>query len=249
MPGLELRDLHAYYGAIEALHGISLRAVSKKITVIIGSNGAGKSTIINSISGFVRRDDSIYFSGKPLSRKPHKVTAQGITQVPEGRQVFVGMTVEENLRLGAYLNSDRKEVQRLVEEQFEMFPRLRERKKQDAGTLSGGEQQMLAIGRGMMSKPKVLLMDEPSLGLAPLIVAEVFEIIKRIRDTGVTIVLVEQNAKKSLAICDYAYVIENGNLIHEGTGAELLASNDIAAAYLGVGHEQQTKKERIKDAD
>ena len=234
MATIEIKNLHAHYGAIEALHGISLTAMSGKITVIIGSNGAGKSTIINSISGFVRRDDTIFYDGKPLSMKAHKVTAAGITQVPEGRQVFVGLTVEENLRIGAYLCRSKKDVQRLIDEQYEMFPVLRERKKQDAGTLSGGEQQMLAIGRGMMSRPKVLLLDEPSLGLAPLIVAEVFEIIQKIRDSGVTIILVEQNAKKSLAICDRAYVIENGNLIHEGTGAELLANNEIVAAYLGA---------------
>jgi len=238
MAGIELRNLHAYYGAIEALHGISMTAEQGKITVIIGSNGAGKSTIINSISGMVRRDDGIFYDGKPLAKKPHKVTAAGITQVPEGRQIFVGMTVEENLRIGGYLNRSKRDLTRLIEEQYEMFPRLRERKKQDAGTLSGGEQQMLAIGRGMMARPKVLLLDEPSLGLAPLIVAEVFAIIQRIRDTGVTVILVEQNAKKSLAICDYAYVIENGNLIHEGSGAELLANNDIAAAYLGTGQEE-----------
>jgi len=238
MAGIELRNLHAYYGAIEALHGISMNAEPGKITVIIGSNGAGKSTIINSISGMVRRDDGIFYDGKPLAKKPHKVTAAGITQVPEGRQIFVGMTVEENLRIGGYLNRSKRDLARLIEEQYEMFPRLRERKKQDAGTLSGGEQQMLAIGRGMMTRPKVLLLDEPSLGLAPLIVAEVFSIIQRIRDSGVTVILVEQNAKKSLAICDYAYVIENGNLIHEGSGAELLANNDIAAAYLGAGQEE-----------
>ena len=234
MANIEIKNLHAYYGAIEALHGISMTALSGKITVIIGSNGAGKSTIINSISGLVRRDDTIFFDGKPLSMKAHKVAAAGITQVPEGRQVFVGLSVEENLRIGAYLSRSEKDVRRLIEEQYDMFPVLRERKKQDAGTLSGGEQQMLAIGRGMMSRPKVLLLDEPSLGLAPLIVTEVFEIIQKIRDSGVTIILVEQNAKKSLAICDKAYVIENGNLIHEGTGAELLANNEIVAAYLGA---------------
>ena len=237
MAQIELKNTHAYYGTSAALHGISMRAEAGKITVIIGSNGAGKSTIINSISGFVRRDDSVYYEGKLLPQKPYKVTATGITQVPEGRQIFIGMTVEENLRIGAYRNRSSKDVQRLIEEQYELFPRLRERKKQDAGTLSGGEQQMLAIGRGMMSQPKVILLDEPSLGLAPLIVAEVFEIIQRIRDTGTTVILVEQNAKKSLSICDYAFVIENGNIIHEGTGKELLGNNDIAAAYLGVGNE------------
>jgi len=236
---LEIKNLHAYYGSVEAIHGVTMTAERGKITVIIGSNGAGKTTIINSVSGMVKRDDSIFYNDKPLTQKPHKVAAAGITQVPEGRQVFVGMTVEENLRIGAYLIHSHKEVHKLIDEQYEMFPRLRERRKQDAGTLSGGEQQMLAIGRGMMSRPKVLLLDEPSLGLAPLIVAEVFSSIQRIRDSNVTIVLVEQNAKKSLAICDYAYVIENGNLVHEGTGAELLENNEIAAAYLGTGDTQK----------
>ena len=234
---LEIRGLHAYYGSIEAIHGVTMNAEQRKITVIIGSNGAGKTTIINSISGTVRRDETIYYEGKALTQKPHKVAAAGITQVPEGRQVFIGMTVEENLRIGAYLIRSGKDVHRLIEEQYEMFPRLRERRKQDAGTLSGGEQQMLAIARGLMAKPKVLLLDEPSLGLAPLIVAEVFSIIQKIRDSNVTIVLVEQNAKKSLAICDYAYVIENGNLVHEGTGAELLGNNEITSAYLGAGRD------------
>ena len=233
---LEIKNLHAYYGSIEAIHGVTLAAERGKITVIIGSNGAGKTTIINSISGAVRRDNTIFYDDKALPQKPHKVAAMGVTQVPEGRQVFVGMTVEENLRIGAYLISG-KEIQRLLDEQYEMFPRLRERKKQDSGTLSGGEQQMLAIARGMMSKPKVLLLDEPSLGLAPLIVAEVFSTIQKIRDSNVTIILVEQNAKKSLAICDYAYVIENGNMVHEGTGAELLKNNEISAAYLGTGRD------------
>ena len=234
---LEIKGLHAYYGSIEAIHGVTMSAQQGKITVIIGSNGAGKTTIINSISGLVRRDDTIYYEEKALTQKPHKVAALGITQVPEGRQIFVGMTVEENLRIGAYLNHNRKDVRLLIEEQYSMFPRLRERRKQDAGTLSGGEQQMLAIARGMMARPKVLLLDEPSLGLAPLIVAEVFSIIQNIRDSNVTIVLVEQNAKKSLAICDYAYVIENGNLVHEGTGTELLENNEIASAYLGAGRD------------
>ena len=231
---LELKNLKSYYGTVEAVHGINMTIDAGKITVIIGSNGAGKTTILNSISGAVRRNDSIYFEGKPLTRKPHKVAAAGITQVPEGRQIFIGMTVEENLRIGAYLNRSSKEIHRLVGEQYEMFPRLSERKKQDAGTLSGGEQQMLAICRAMMAKPRILLIDEPSLGLAPLIVTEVFATIGKIRDSGVTVVLVEQNAMKSLAICDYAYVIENGGLVNEGTGAQLLKMNDISAAYLGA---------------
>ena len=234
---IELRDLRAYYGSIEAIHGIHMAVEAKKITAVIGSNGAGKSTILNAISGEVRRNDGIFFKEKPLSANAAKVVAGGITQVPEGRRIFVGLTVEENLRLGAYRNRSRKEVRRLLEEQYEMFPRLKERKDQDSGTLSGGEQQMLAICRGLMAQPEVLLLDEPSLGLAPIVVADVFEIIQRIRDSGITVMLVEQNAKKSLSICDYAHVIENGNLVQSGTGKELLENSDIVSAYLGAGRE------------
>lgn len=240
---IELRELRAYYGNIEAIHGIDMQVEAGKITVVIGSNGAGKSTILNAISGEVRRNDGIFFKGDPLTKSAPKVVAAGITQVPEGRQVFVGLTVEENLRLGAYLNRDRKEVHRLMEEQFEMFPRLQERRHQDVGTLSGGEQQMLAICRGLMAKPTVLLLDEPSLGLAPIVVADVFASIQRIRDAGITVMLVEQNAKKSLCICDYAYVIENGNLRQSGTGRELLENTDIVAAYLGTTREEGEKQQ------
>ena len=227
---LEIRGLHVSYGQIEAIHGVDMDAEAGKITVIIGSNGAGKSTLLGAISGMVRRTGTIRFDGKNLPGASHRVVSAGVIQVPEGRSIFAGLTVEENLRLGAYLNSSARQVR-------ELFPRLRERRGQDAGTLSGGEQQMLAIGRGLMARPRLLLLDEPSLGLAPIIVGEVFDTIRRIRDEGITVILVEQNAKKSLSICDYAYVLENGRMVKSGPGRQMLDDPDIAAAYLGVREE------------
>lgn len=231
---LEIRGLHVSYGQIEAIHGVDMDVDAGKITVIIGSNGAGKTTILNAVSGMVKHTGTISLNGAALPAHSHKVVSAGIVQVPEGRRIFAGLSVEENLRLGAYLNRSAKEVRALLDKQYELFPRLKERRHQDAGTLSGGEQQMCAICRGLMAKPKVLLLDEPSLGLAPIIVSEVFETIQRIRDDGITVMLVEQNAKKSLSICDYAYVIENGNLVNAGSGQDLLNDADIASAYLGV---------------
>ena len=227
---LEIRSLHVSYGQIEAIHGVDMDAEAGKITVIIGSNGAGKSTLLGAISGMVKRTGTIRFDGKNLPGASHRVVSAGVIQVPEGRSIFAGLTVEENLRLGAYLNSSARQVR-------ELFPRLRERHGQDAGTLSGGEQQMLAIGRGLMGRPRLLLLDEPSLGLAPIIVGEVFDTIRRIRDEGITVILVEQNAKKSLSICDYAYVLENGRMVKSGPGRQMLDDPDIAAAYLGVREE------------
>ncbi|NLX64391.1 MAG: ABC transporter ATP-binding protein [Clostridiaceae bacterium] len=235
---LEIRGLNVYYGNIRAIHGIDLDIEEGEITAIIGSNGAGKTTILKAISGMVNRNDSIKFDGVPLSMKPHKVIKKSrICHVPEGRQIFAGLTVEENLLLGAYNNNNKKEIKQLLEEQYDLFPRLRERKNQDAGTLSGGEQQMLAICRGLMSKPRVLLLDEPSLGLAPIIVTEVMKTIQNIRDKGITVVLVEQNAKKSLSICDYAYVVENGRIKLSGTGKEMLNNPEVVEAYLGAACE------------
>ena len=231
---LEIRDLRVFYGALEAVHGINIDIQEKSITAILGSNGAGKTTIINSISGMLRRSGSIAFNGRPLSVKPDRVVRTGIVQVPEGRRVFPGLTVEENLRLGAFSIWSKAEMLRLMEEQFRVFPRLKERRNQDAGTLSGGEQQMLVIARGLMSKPKLLMLDEPSLGLAPLIVNDVFHIIENIHALGITVLLVEQNAKKSLSVCQNAYVIENGSIILSGTGRELLNNEQIAQAYLGA---------------
>jgi len=231
---LEIRDLKVYYGALEAIHGINLDIEEKSITAILGSNGAGKTTIINTISGMLHRTGTVIFNGRPLSTKPDRVVRRGIVQVPEGRQVFPGLTVEENLRLGAFSVSGKHAMQKLMEEQFRVFPRLRERRNQDAGTLSGGEQQMLVIARGLMSKPKLLMLDEPSLGLAPLIVNDVFNIIRNIHAQGITVLLVEQNAKKSLSVCQNAYVIENGKIILSGTGRELLNNEQVAHAYLGA---------------
>ena len=226
-----------FYGVNEAVRGVDMDIAEGKITAIIGSNGAGKTTIINAISGAVKRKGQVLYLGSPLSERENKVVKQGIIQVPEGRKIFPGLTVEENLMTGAHTVQNRSEISRLLEEQYKMFPRLKERRKQDAGTLSGGEQQMLAICRGLMAKPRVLMLDEPSLGLAPVIVTDVFKNIQRIKEEGITVILVEQNANKSLAVCDYAYVIENGVLVTQGTGRELSESADIASAYLGVVHD------------
>lgn len=231
---LQISELRVWYGNIEAIHGIDLEFEQGKITAIIGSNGAGKTTTINAISGMVNRKGSMLFKGEPLTEKSHKVVQQGIIQVPEGRKIFAGLTTEENLRLGAYTLENRKEIPQLLEQQYGLFPRLKERRKQDAGTLSGGEQQMLAIARGLMAKPEVLMLDEPSLGLAPIITNDVFNKIMTIRDQGITVILVEQNAKKSLGICDYAYVIENGRIAMEGSGDTLLHNEQIVHAYLST---------------
>ncbi|MGI6703768.1 MAG: ABC transporter ATP-binding protein [Clostridia bacterium] len=237
MTMLKISNLKVYYGQMEAVHGIDMQVKKGSITAIIGSNGAGKTTILNAISGMVEYTGTIELDGKPLSNKSNRVVKAGVVQVPEGRKVFAGLSVEENLRAGAYCIRSKKEVARLMEEQYKLFPRLRERKHQDAGTLSGGEQQMLVICRSLMAKPRLLLLDEPSLGLAPIIVKDVFENICRIRDQGVTIMLVEQNAKKSLSVCDYGFVIENGNIVCSGTGDELLNNPEIAKAYLGASRD------------
>lgn len=235
---LEIRDLRINYGVHEAVHGLDMDIAEGKITAIIGSNGAGKTTIINAISGIVKREGTIMYGGRPLTTKAHRVVRDGIVQVPEGRRVFPGLSVEENLRLGAYTVRDKKQIHELLEQQYELFPRLGERKKQDAGTLSGGEQQMLAISRGLMSRPCVLMLDEPSLGLAPVIVEDVFKHIKRICENGVTVILVEQNAKKTLCTCDYGYVIENGRKVMEGRGNELLENEEVQYAYLGADRQE-----------
>lgn len=237
MTMLKISNLKVCYGQMEAVHGIDMQVKKGSITAIIGSNGAGKTTILNAISGMVEYTGTIELDGKPLSNKSNRVVKAGVVQVPEGRKVFAGLSVEENLRAGAYCIRSKKEVARLMEEQYKLFPRLRERKHQDAGTLSGGEQQMLVICRSLMAKPRLLLLDEPSLGLAPIIVKDVFENICRIRDQGVTIMLVEQNAKKSLSVCDYGFVIENGNIVCSGTGDELLNNPEIAKAYLGASRD------------
>ena len=229
---LDIQNLQVFYGIHEAVSSVNMQIEEGTITAIIGSNGAGKTPIINAISGMVPRKGTFLYAGKPLSESASMVVAQGVIQVPEGRKIFAGMTVEENLRAGAYTVRGKKEIDRLMQEQYEIFPRLLERRKQDAGTLSGGEQQMLAICRGLMGKPKVLMLDEPSLGLAPVVVNEVFRNIQRIKEAGITVILVEQNAKKSLSIADYAYVIENGRVVTSGTGREMLENPEVAAAYL-----------------
>lgn len=229
---LEIRNLSVSYGYIEALHNIDMDVEGGKITAIIGSNGAGKTTTINAISGMVKTSGSIKFEGQELPSSSNRIVRKGIVQVPEGRKIFPGLTVEENLRLGAYSRSD-KDVAKDIARQYELFPRLGERKDQDAGTLSGGEQQMLAICRGLMANPKIIMLDEPSLGLAPIVVTDVFNIIKSINESGTTVLLVEQNANKSLSICDYAYVLANGRVVKQGTGKELLADSEISSAYLG----------------
>jgi branched-chain amino acid transport system ATP-binding protein len=233
---LKITNLSVRYDSVEAIQGIDMSIEEKRITAILGSNGAGKTTVINAISGLVKYDGKIEYDGSPLTTKTNIIVKSGIVQVPEGRRVFAGLTVEENLRLGAFVHH-RSEIAELIERQFSLFPLLKERRAQDAGTLSGGEQQMLAIARGLMGKPRLLMLDEPSLGLAPLIVKDVFETIQEIRDQGITVMLVEQNAQKSLSICDYSYVIENGKIVLSGTGAELLNNELVANAYLGASRQ------------
>ena len=232
---LKIKDLHVSYGGIRALRGVDLEVPDGKIVTLIGANGAGKSTLLRTISGLVKADSgSITSDGVELLGKPiNKVLEQGIAQVPEGRRVFADMTVLENLKIGAYLRKDKDEIEKDIQWVYSLFPRLQERHWQLAGTLSGGEQQMLAVGRALMSRPKVLMMDEPSLGLAPLVVQGIFEIIRTINQQGVTVLLIEQNANMALKVADFAYVLETGEITKTGTGAELLADESIKEAYLG----------------
>jgi len=231
---LKVEDLYVSYGKIAALHGISLHVEPATVVSIIGANGAGKSTLLNAISGILRYSGRIYFEGRQLPKAPHEVVRAGVVQVPEGRGVFSSLTVEENLMMGAFTVRDHHMRQKRLAEVYDLFPILEERAHQYAGTLSGGEQQMLAIGRGLMSNPKLLLLDEPSLGLAPMLVTDIFNLLREINQEGVTILLVEQNARKALTIADWAYVLETGRVIAEGTGAELLEDPVIRKAYLGV---------------
>ncbi len=232
---LEIKDLHTYYGSIHALKGISLEVNENEIVTLIGSNGAGKSTTLSSITGIVpAATGSIIFEGKEISKmKPSDITKLGIGVSPEGREVFGGLSVEDNLRIGAYTRKDKKEIADLYQEVYELFPRLAERKKQSAGTLSGGEQQMLAIGRAMMSRPKLLLLDEPSMGLAPNLVELIFELIQKINKRGTTVLLIEQNANMALQIADRGYVLETGNVTMTDDANKLLANDDVRKAYLG----------------
>ena len=230
---LKVEKLSASYGHIEALKDVSIDAKKGQIVSIIGSNGAGKTTLLRCISSQVKpTTGSISFLGEPIPTKPHKVVEKGIVHVPEGRRTFSGLTVTDNLLVGGYLFKG-KELQNNLEKNYKLFPILEERKTQYAGTLSGGEQQMLAIARGLMAKPKLILLDEPSLGLAPIIVNQVYDLIQQIRDSGVTVLLVEQNARKALSICDKAYVLENGRISLSGTGCELLNTDKVKKAYLG----------------
>lgn len=232
---LKVANLNVYYGAIHAIKDISFEVYEGEIVTLIGANGAGKTTTLQSISGLLPvKSGSIEFKNRELSKmSANHIVECGLAQSPEGRRVFTKMSVEENLEMGAYLQKDPKLIKQSFEEVYSLFPRLEERKNQDAGTLSGGEQQMLAMGRAMMSKPKLLMLDEPSMGLAPILVDQIFEIIKTLHARGTTILLVEQNARAALSVADRCYVMETGRIVMSGTGKELLHSADIKKAYLG----------------
>ena len=231
---LKVENMNVYYGAIHAIKGISFHVDQGEVVTLIGANGAGKSTTLQTVSGLLRsRTGSIQFCGENISNVPsHKIVEKGLAQVPEGRRIFLQMSVEENLEMGAYTQSAAG-VDADLEKVYAQFPRLKERRRQIAGTLSGGEQQMLAIGRALMSHPKLLMLDEPSMGLAPILVEQIFEIIKELHKAGTTILLVEQNAQMALSVADRAYVMETGKITLSGTGAELAASDEVKKAYLG----------------
>lgn len=235
MAMLEVKDLQVYYGVIQALKGISFHVNQGEVIALIGANGAGKTTTLQTLTGILSpKSGSIVFEGKDLTRTPaHKIVEMGMAHVPEGRRVFADMSVYENLLLGAYTRKDKAEIAESLAGVYKRFPRLEERKGQRAGTLSGGEQQMLAMGRALMSKPRIVLMDEPSMGLSPIFVEEIFNIIKEISAEGTTVLLVEQNAKKALSIADRAYVLETGKIVLEGNAKDLLNDESIKKAYLG----------------
>ena len=232
---LEVKGLEVYYGVIQALKGISFEVGNGEIVTLIGANGAGKTTTMQSIMGLIpARSGVLLYDGQEITKMPcHKIVHKGIVQVPEGRRIFQELTVYENLLMGAYVQKDMKKIRQDMEEIYHRFPRLAVRRRQVAGTLSGGEQQMLAMGRAMMSHPRLLMLDEPSMGLSPLLVDQVFSIIKELHQSGITILLVEQNAEKALKIADRAYVLENGEIRYSGTGSELAGSETIKKAYLG----------------
>ena len=244
-PMLKVTDLAVSYGHVEALRGINVEVHKGQIVSIIGANGAGKTTLLRTISGLVKpRTGTVEFEGAPLPRKPSKIVGAplprkpskivgaGVVHVPEGRKCFSGLSIRDNLLVGGYLFKG-ADLEKDLQEQYKRFPILEKRKDQFAGTLSGGEQQMLAVARGLMSRPKILLLDEPSMGLAPIIVNQIYDLIREIRDSGITVLLVEQNARKALGICDYAYVLENGKINLSGSGEELLKSDAVRKAYLG----------------
>lgn len=232
---LEVKDIEVYYGMINALKGVSFEVNEGEIVALIGANGAGKTTTLHTITGLLSaKSGQILYEGKDITKiPPHKIVSMGMAHVPEGRRIFQQLTVYENLVLGAYTRKNKAEIEETLQTVYRHFPRLKERKNQIAGTLSGGEQQMLAMGRAMMSKPKLIVMDEPSMGLSPLLVKEVFKIIEAMHDAGITVLLVEQNAKMALSIADRAYVLETGKITVSGTGKELSESEQIKKAYLG----------------
>ena len=235
MSMLKVENLSVHYGMIQAVRDVSFEVNEGEVVSLIGANGAGKTTILRTLSGLVRPSaGKIQFLGKEIQKMPaQKIVAGGLSQVPEGRHVFPGLTVMENLEMGAFLKKNREENQANLKKVFSRFPRLEERKNQDAATLSGGEQQMLAMGRALMSTPKLLLLDEPSMGLAPIFIQEIFDIIQDIQKQGTTVLLIEQNANKALAISDRGYVLETGKIVLSGTGKELVASDEVRKAYLG----------------
>ena len=235
MAMLEVKDLEVYYGVIQAIKGISFEVNKGEVIALIGANGAGKTTTLHTITGLLSpKKGQVIFEGKDITKVPaHKIVSMGMAHVPEGRRVFAELSVYENLKMGAYTRSDKNEIEESLANGYRRFPRLEERKNQMAGTLSGGEQQMLAMGRALMSKPKIILMDEPSMGLSPILVNEIFDIIRAVSESGTTVLLVEQNAKKALAIADRAYVLETGKIVLEGNAKDLLEDDSIKKAYLG----------------
>ena len=235
MAMLEVKDLEVYYGVIQAIKGISFEVNKGEVIALIGANGAGKTTTIHTVTGLISpKKGHVIFEGKDITKVPaHKIVSMGMAHVPEGRRVFAELSVYENLRMGAYTRKDKNEIEESLANVYKRFPRLEERKNQMAGTLSGGEQQMLAMGRALMSKPKIILMDEPSMGLSPILVNEIFDIIRAVSESGTTVLLVEQNAKKAIAIADRAYVLETGKIVLEGNAKDLLEDDSIKKAYLG----------------
>ncbi len=235
MAMLEVKNLEVYYGMIQALKGISFTVEEGEVIALIGANGAGKTTTLHTVTGLLpAKKGSVLFEGKEITKVPgHKIVSMGMAHVPEGRRIFAQLSVLQNLRMGAYTRKDKDEIEETLQMVYHRFPRLEERKGQMAGTLSGGEQQMLAMGRALMSHPKIILMDEPSMGLSPIFVNEIFDIIKEVSESGTTVLLVEQNAKKALSIADRAYVLETGSIVLEGRADALLADDSIKKAYLG----------------
>ena len=235
MAMLEVKDLEVYYGVIQAIKGISFHVDKGEIIALIGANGAGKTTTLHTVTGLLSpKSGQVLFEEREITKVPaHKIVSMGMAHVPEGRRVFAELSVYENLKMGAYTRNDKSEIEESLKNVYKRFPRLEERKNQMAGTLSGGEQQMLAMGRALMSRPKIILMDEPSMGLSPIMVNEIFDIIRSVSESGTTVLLVEQNAKKALSIADRAYVLETGKIVLEGNAKDLLEDDSIKKAYLG----------------